>query len=90
MITGVALAIWCNVLGVNWSGAVRITQGQRLVTTDPRRSCNPIYSGMVPAMIWNGAVAAGTLGALLGFILALGISVAQGPNGGALPAGGVR
>lgn len=71
VIAGVALAIWSRrVLGVNWSGAVRITQGQRLVRDGPYAIVrNPIYSGMVLA-IFGTALVAGTLGALLGFILA--------------------
>jgi protein-S-isoprenylcysteine O-methyltransferase Ste14 len=70
VVAGVALAIWSRrVLGTNWSSAVRISEGQRLVRTGPYAVVrNPIYSGMVLA-IFGTALVAGTLGALLGFAL---------------------
>ena len=69
-VAGVALAIWSRrVLGSNWSGAVRITEGQRLVRTGPYAFVrNPIYSGIALA-VFGTALVAGTIGGLLGFAL---------------------
>jgi protein-S-isoprenylcysteine O-methyltransferase Ste14 len=70
VIAGVVLAIWSRrVLGGNWSGAVRITEGQHLVRTGPYAFVrNPIYSGIALAM-FGTALVAGTIGSLLGFAL---------------------
>jgi len=70
VVAGVALAIWSRrVLGSNWSGAVRITEGQHLVRTGPYAFVrNPIYSGIALAM-FGTALVAGTIGGLLGFAL---------------------
>jgi protein-S-isoprenylcysteine O-methyltransferase Ste14 len=70
MVAGVALAIWSRrVLGTNWSGAVRITEGQHLVRTGPYAVVrNPIYSGIALSM-FGTALVAGTIGGLLGFAL---------------------
>ena len=70
VVAGVALAIWSRrVLGSNWSGAVRITEGQRLVRTGPYTFVrNPIYSGIALA-VFGTALVAGTIGGLLGFAL---------------------
>ena len=70
VVAGVALAIWSRrVLGSNWSGAVRITEGQCLVRTGPYASVrNPIYSGIALAVLGTALVAA-TIGGLLGFAL---------------------
>jgi protein-S-isoprenylcysteine O-methyltransferase Ste14 len=69
-VAGVALAIWSRrVLGSNWSGAVRITEGQHLVRTGPYAIVrNPIYSGIALA-VFGTALVAGTIGGLLGFAL---------------------
>jgi protein-S-isoprenylcysteine O-methyltransferase Ste14 len=70
VVAGVALAIWSRrVLGSNWSGAVRITEGQRLVQTGPYAFVrNPIYSGIALAVLGT-ALVAGTIGGLVGFAL---------------------
>lgn len=64
---GVALAIWSRrVLGANWSGVVRIVEGQHLVRSGPYAVVrNPIYSSIALAMLGTGLVR-GTVGALLG------------------------
>jgi protein-S-isoprenylcysteine O-methyltransferase Ste14 len=69
-VAGVAFAIWSRrVLGLNWSGAVRITEGQHLVRAGPYAVVrNPIYSGMVLA-VFGTALVAGTISALLGLAL---------------------
>jgi protein-S-isoprenylcysteine O-methyltransferase Ste14 len=69
-IAGFALAIWSRrVLGANWSGAVRITEGQHLVRSGPYAVVrNPIYSGIALA-VFGAALVAGTVAGLLGFVL---------------------
>ena len=69
-VAGVALAVWSRrVLGSNWSGAVRITEAQRLVQTGPYAFVrNPIYSGIALAVLGT-ALVAGTIGGLVGFAL---------------------
>jgi protein-S-isoprenylcysteine O-methyltransferase Ste14 len=69
-VIGVAFAMWARrVLGSNWSGAVRITEGQYLVRTGPYAFVrNPIYTGMVLAVLGT-ALVAGTVGSLIGFVL---------------------
>ena len=70
VVAGFGLAIWSRrVLGINWSGAVRIIQGQHLVRTGPYAVVrNPIYSG-IALFVFGTALVAGTLGGLLGFAL---------------------
>ena len=72
VVAGVALAIWARrVLGRNWSGRVRIVEGQRLVRTGPYALArHPIYTGMLLAVL-GAALVGGTLGGLLGFGLVL-------------------
>ncbi len=67
---GVAIAIWSrSVLGANWSGVPRITEGQQLVTTGPYRFVrNPIYSGILLAAC-GMALTAGDTAALVGLAL---------------------
>ncbi len=69
-VAGVALAIWSRrVLGTNWSGAVRITEGQHLIRTGPYAVVrNPIYTGIALSVLGT-ALVAGTIGGLLGFAL---------------------
>ena len=70
VVTGVGLAIWSRwVLGANWSGAVRIVEGQQLVRTGPYAVVrNPIYSGMALGVLGT-AVVGGMIGGLIGFVL---------------------
>jgi protein-S-isoprenylcysteine O-methyltransferase Ste14 len=70
VVAGVALAIWSRrVLGANWSAVVRIVEGQHLVRKGPYAVVrNPIYSGIVLAMLGT-ALVAGTMGGLVGFVL---------------------
>jgi protein-S-isoprenylcysteine O-methyltransferase Ste14 len=70
VLAGVALAIWSRrVLGANWSGVVRIVEGQHLVRSGPYRVVrNPIYSGIVLAVL-GAALVRGTVGALAGVVL---------------------
>ena len=67
VVAGVALAIWSRwVLGANWSGAVRIVEGQHLVRRGPYAVVrNPIYSGIVLAVL-GSALVRGTAGSLVG------------------------
>ena len=69
-VAGVALAIWSRrVLGTNWSGAVRIIEGQHLVRTGLYAVVrNPIYTG-IALSVFGTALVAGTIGGLLGFAL---------------------
>lgn len=70
VVLGVAIAIWSrSVLGSNWSGLVRITEGQQVVTRGPYRLVrHPIYSGMLLAAGGVGLVLGDAAG-LLGFAL---------------------
>jgi protein-S-isoprenylcysteine O-methyltransferase Ste14 len=70
VVAGVALAIWSRrVLGSNWSGAVRILEGQRLVRRGPYAFVrNPIYSGIVLAVL-GSSLMRGTAGSLVGVAL---------------------
>jgi protein-S-isoprenylcysteine O-methyltransferase Ste14 len=70
VLAGVALAIWSRrVLGSNWSGVVRIFEGQRLVRSGPYAFVrNPIYSGIVLAVVGSSLVR-GTAGSLVGVVL---------------------
>lgn len=70
VVVGVAIAIWSrSVLGSNWSGLVRITEGQELVTRGPYRLVrHPIYSGMLLAA-GGVALALGDIAGLAGFAL---------------------
>jgi protein-S-isoprenylcysteine O-methyltransferase Ste14 len=64
------LAVWARRhLGRNWSGAVAITAGQRLVQTGPyRRLRHPIYTGMI-GMFLGTAVVSGEWHAALAVAL---------------------
>jgi protein-S-isoprenylcysteine O-methyltransferase Ste14 len=70
VVAGAALAIWSRrVLGANWSGAVRIVEGQRLVRSGPYAFVrNPIYSGIVLAILGSSLVT-GTAGSLAGVVM---------------------
>jgi protein-S-isoprenylcysteine O-methyltransferase Ste14 len=71
-VAGVGLAIWSRqVLGANWSGAVQVVEGQHLVRRGPYAVVrNPIYSGMALGVLGT-ALVRGTLGSLLGFVVAV-------------------
>ncbi len=71
VVLGVGIAVWSrHVLGTNWSGVVRITEGQRLVTGGPYRLVrNPIYSGMLLAA-FGITLASGALIGMLGLVIA--------------------
>ena len=56
------------VLGSNWSGAVRITEGQRLVRTGPYRSC-ATRSTRASRSPCSGRRSSRTIDGLLGFAL---------------------
>jgi protein-S-isoprenylcysteine O-methyltransferase Ste14 len=76
VVAGLALASWARIrLGRRWSGAVAITEGQRLVEAGPYRLVrHPMYSGIglagIGSALWVGDLAAG-LGAGL-IVLAYG------------------
>jgi protein-S-isoprenylcysteine O-methyltransferase Ste14 len=71
VVVGIGLAIWSrSVSGSKRSGAVRITEGQRLVRTGPYRVVrNPIYSGILLAIL-GMAFTSGAVGGLIGFAMA--------------------
>jgi protein-S-isoprenylcysteine O-methyltransferase Ste14 len=71
VVIGVGIALWSrHVLGTNWSGVVRITEGQQLITNGPYRLVrNPIYSGMLLAAT-GIALASGALIGVLGLAIA--------------------
>jgi protein-S-isoprenylcysteine O-methyltransferase Ste14 len=64
---GVAFAIWArHELGANWSATVTLKQGHELVCTGPYAVVrNPIYTGMVLAVLGT-AINAGEVHGLLG------------------------
>lgn len=70
VIAGFGLAMWSRrVLGTNWSGAVRIVEGQHLVRSGPYAVVrNPIYSGIALGVLGT-AVVGGTIGGLVGLAL---------------------
>jgi len=72
VIAGFALAIWARrVLGANWSGVVRVAEGQRLVRSGPYAVVrNPIYSGIALA-VFGTALVTSTVAALIGFALVI-------------------
>jgi protein-S-isoprenylcysteine O-methyltransferase Ste14 len=69
-VLGLALAIWARVtLGRNWSGTVTFKENHELVVRGPYALArHPIYTGML-LMFLGTALAAGTLGALMGLPL---------------------
>jgi protein-S-isoprenylcysteine O-methyltransferase Ste14 len=74
---GIALALWARLhLGKNWSARVTIKEGHELIRTGPyRRLRNPIYSGLILAVIGT-ALEVGKGRALVGVALvAIGFSL---------------
>lgn len=71
-IAGLALAFWARAtLGGNWSGNVTFKENHTLVETGPYSFVrHPIYTAIL-AMFLGSALAYGTLGALVGFPIAI-------------------
>ena len=70
VVAGVALAIWARrVLGVNWSAAVTVKAGHRLIRSGPYAVVrNPIYTGDI-VIVLGMALASGEVRGLLGLAL---------------------
>ncbi len=71
-ICGVALAFWARAtLGGNWSGQITLKEDHTLVRSGPYRAIrHPIYTAIL-MMFLGSALSYGTLGAVVGFPLAL-------------------
>jgi protein-S-isoprenylcysteine O-methyltransferase Ste14 len=69
---GLGLAVWARVyLGRNWSGTVSVKEGHELIRTGPYAYVrHPIYTGLLAAVLGT-AIATGTVGAALGFLIIL-------------------
>lgn len=69
---GLGLAVWARVhLGRNWSGTVTVKEGHELIRTGPYAYVrHPIYTGLLAAFLGT-AIASGTVGAALGFLIML-------------------
>ena len=69
---GLMFAVWARVhLGRYWSGYVTLKEGHRLIRTGPYGlTRHPIYTGFLAGML-GSALAAGTVDALIGFVVVL-------------------
>jgi protein-S-isoprenylcysteine O-methyltransferase Ste14 len=69
--SGLGFACWARYhLGENWSGVVTLKEGHELIRTGPYRNIrHPIYTGMLLGLLGT-AIAIGTIGGLIGFVIA--------------------
>jgi protein-S-isoprenylcysteine O-methyltransferase Ste14 len=72
LLISLSFAIWARIsLGRNWSGAIQMVEGQRLVRNGPYKYIrNPIYTGIVCGF-FGTFITFGTTASLVGFIIIL-------------------
>ena len=72
LIAGLGVAVWARVhLGRNWSGTITVKEDHELIRTGPYAYVrHPIYTGLLAAVLGT-AIASGTVGAALGFVIFL-------------------